>query len=196
MNNLGKLTTTKKTGSEQFVFDSESTGHSLSDFWAWNMSDLSSNATRGRLAEFIVATALDIDIDSVREEWAAYDLITNNGVKIEVKSAAYLQSWNQKDFSKIIFSIKEAKFWSSDTNKLGDVAIRSADIYVFCLLNHKDKSTLDPLNLDQWEFFVVPVDVLNNYKRSKHSITLRSLETLTTPIKYNHISSAMQEFKA
>ena len=30
------------------------------DFWKWSVSDLVSNATRGRLAEFIVAKALKI----------------------------------------------------------------------------------------------------------------------------------------
>lgn len=35
---------------------------------------LVSNATRGRLAEFIVAAGLKIDTSGVRDEWAASDL--------------------------------------------------------------------------------------------------------------------------
>ena len=44
----------------------------LLDFWKWSVSDLLSNATRGRLAEFIVATALKIPLDRIRDEWAAW----------------------------------------------------------------------------------------------------------------------------
>ena len=56
------------------------------------------------LAEFIVATALGIPTDGVREGWAAWDLTTPGGVRVEVKTAAYLQSWAQKELSKISFS--------------------------------------------------------------------------------------------
>ena len=55
----------------------------LLDFWSWSASDLVSNATRGRLAEFIVANALGVE-SGIREEWAAYDLATATGIKIEV----------------------------------------------------------------------------------------------------------------
>jgi len=73
------------------------------DFWKLSVSDLLSNTTRGTLAEFIVAMAMDIDLSNFREEWDAYDLETKNGIKIEVKTSAYLQSWFQKNYSKIIF---------------------------------------------------------------------------------------------
>lgn len=68
------------------------------------MSDLVSNATRCRLAEYIVARALGISTAGVRDEWAAYDLITPDGIRIEVKSAAYLQSWRQTALSKVELS--------------------------------------------------------------------------------------------
>ncbi len=44
------------------------------------------HATRGRLAEFIVANALSVPSDGVRDEWRAYDLKTPDGVTVEVKS--------------------------------------------------------------------------------------------------------------
>jgi len=52
-------------------------------------------------------------------------------------------------------------------------------VYVFALLAHKEKKTIDPLDLKQWEFFVLPTEVLNQRQRSQHSITLKSLETLS-----------------
>jgi hypothetical protein len=62
----------------------------LLSFWQWSASDLLSNATRGTVAEYLVARALDADPEGIRDEWAAYDLKTKDGVKVEVKSAAYL----------------------------------------------------------------------------------------------------------
>lgn len=91
--NLVRLVTKPKTGSEVFHASRQALGFALHDFWRWSVSDLVSNATRGRLAEFIVASALGISSD-VRDEWSPYDLLSPEGLKIEVKSAAYIQSWH------------------------------------------------------------------------------------------------------
>jgi hypothetical protein len=64
---------------------------------------------------------------------------------------------------------------------------RMADAYVFCLLKHQDKNTLDPLNLDQWEFYVLPTKELNSYMRSDSSITLHSLKILCEAIPYSQL---------
>ena len=109
----GKL----KTGSEKFTTQGSDLPASLLDFWQWSSSDLVSNALRGVLAEFVVTMALGINIDRPREEWAAYDLVTNEGVKVEVKSAAYVQSWKQKKPSKICFSIKKTMEYDEDGKK-------------------------------------------------------------------------------
>jgi len=173
---LEKRPVTLKTGNEHL----SGTGKTLLDFWRWNGSDLASNATRGLLAEFIVASALGIDLSVPREEWSAWDLtspegIRPEGIRIEVKSAAYLQSWTQQKLSRIIFSIRPARAWDSASGKMAQEPQRSADVYVFCLLKHQDKETLNPLDMEQWEFYVISTDELNNYKRSSTSITLASI---------------------
>jgi hypothetical protein len=76
-------------------------GQKLADFWGWRLSDLLDNLERGVLAEFIVATAPGIPADGVRDGGAVWDLTTPDGVRIEVKSAAYLQAWAQKHLSRI-----------------------------------------------------------------------------------------------
>ena len=53
----------KLTGNEYFSYDDKPTGKLLADFWAWNSSDLLNNTLRGALAEFIVATALELNTD-------------------------------------------------------------------------------------------------------------------------------------
>lgn len=164
------------TGEEVVTGGGAKADLSVLDFWAWSGSDLLSNATRGRFAEFLVAKALNISTAGVRNEWAVYDLELPDGSGIEVKSAGYLQSWGHKELSKISFGVRASCAWDVDTNELASDAARSAKAYVFALLKHQDKATVDPLNLDQWEFYVLPTWALNERKRSQHSITLASLQ--------------------
>lgn len=191
--NLDKIETSIKTGKELLHSNGKPLKSSLEDFWRWSVSDLLSNATRGRFAEFIVATATGIDMTVLRDEWAAFDLETNEGIKLEVKSAAFLQSWQQQSLSKITFTTKSALSWDNLTNKRSSQKKRHADVYVFCLLKHKDKQTVDPLNMDQWEFYVLATKELNDYERSQQSITLKSLQTLTNFVSYSELHEAIIE---
>jgi hypothetical protein len=117
----------------------------LHDFWRWSVSDLVSNATRGRLAEFIVANALGISTTAVvRDEWSPFDLQTPEGVKVEVKSAAYIQSWYQSKLSSISFRTPKTHAFDPETNQHDIEAKWQADVYVFAVLVHEDKKTIDP----------------------------------------------------
>ena len=176
---LGRCPIEPKTGQEELHADGEGLGSNLLSFWRWSTSDLVSNVTRGRLAEFIVAKALGISTDGVRNEWDAYDLETKDGVKIEVKSAAYLQSWHQERLSSIAFRVPKTRSWDPDSNRLENEAKRPADVYVFAVLAHRNKSTVDPLNVNQWHFYVLPTRILDGRTRSQHSITLKTLERLS-----------------
>src|SRR5438309_8612988 len=100
-----RLPLNRKTGDEPFRSGDAQLNFTLLDFWGWTASDRVSNSARGVLAEFIVARALGLDT-GVRTEWQAFDLETASGKKIEVKSAAYVQSWGQNELSKIIFSAR------------------------------------------------------------------------------------------
>lgn len=143
------------------------------------MSPDPSNVTRGRLAEYLVSRALGLGETSVRNDWDAWDLTTKTGVKVEVKSAAYIQSWHQNKLSPIQFVVPKTRAWDPLTNQMEAEARRQADVYVFALLAHQKQDTLDALDVSQWRFYVVPTGKLDNRSRSQHSITLRSLEALT-----------------
>lgn len=162
------------SGDEKFTYKGNQEDYKVIDFWRWSVSDLVSNATRGRLAEFIVAKALEIPLDGVRDEWQSYDLKMANGTTIEVKSASYIQSWDQNDYSKISFLTRKTRAWDK-SNIQEKESHRHAQVYVFALLSHKDKKTINPLILDQWKFFILPTRELDERKRSQHSITLPSL---------------------
>lgn len=189
---LGILQAPRRAGTESFHRDAEPLPFSLQDFWAWSVSDLVSNATRGRLAEYLVARAVGISTAGVRNEWAAYDLETPAGTKIEVKSAAFLQAWHQRKLSSIVFSTRLSHAWNPATGEMSPEIARQADLYVFALLHHLDKATLDPLNVAQWSFFVVPSSVLASRPRSQHSITLNSLERLTRSLCFEDLGAAVE----
>lgn len=175
---LDGITTLPKTGDEKFHAGNGSLGYTLKDFWTWSASDLVSNVMRGHLAEFIVAKAISAT-EIVRNEWATYDLTTPTGTKIEVKSAAYLQCWPQDDYSIIQFNVEPTKELDLEKGGYRGEKSRHANVYVFALLTHKEKPTVDPLNVTQWAFYVLPTTVLNERTRSQHSITLKTLENLS-----------------
>ncbi len=190
--NLGRLKATQKSGGEVFHFDGESTTIDLCSFWQWSTSDLMSNAIRGMLAEFIVARALGDQVTGVRSEWDAYDLETEDGIKIEVKSSAYLQSWHQEKLSQVSFGILKTKYWSPDTGLYDEESLRQADVYVFAVLAHKDKATADPLNLNQWLFYVLPTTVFNERRSDQKTITLGSLEKLCeSPLTFSKLQEGV-----
>ena len=153
---IERIVSEKKTGDEMFL----GMNHSILDFWSWAHSDMISNAERGRFAEYIVSCALQSP-SQYRIEWDAVDVVAANGIKVEVKSSAYLQAWSQEKFSSIQFDIAPKKSWDSITNLYSETKVRSADVYVFCLFASTDPKTANPLDLKQWEFYILGTDVLN-----------------------------------
>ncbi len=191
---LAPLKIARMSGSESFHQDGRSIGFDVLDFWGWSTSDLVSNTTRGIVAEYIVAKALGVPTDQAREEWGSFDLCTGSGLRIEVKSSAYLQTWDQSRLSTIQFVVPKRLGWDPQTNKWETAARRHADVYVFALLAHTDKPTLDPLNLDQWQFWAVSTRDLDERSRSQHSITLRSLRNLAgDPVDFSNLTAAIEQ---
>jgi hypothetical protein len=193
---LAHFPANRKTGDEPFFAADLNPGFTLLQFWQWSVSDLVSNATRGRLAEFIIASALGIAW-GVRNEWDAFDLTSPRGLKIEVKSCGYLQSWKQTRISNISFSVRKSRAWDAATGILQSEPSHQSDLYIFALLEHRmSKKTLNPLDLDQWRFFLVPTRVLAQRKRSQHSITLKSLEKLCpVPLHYRDLAASVAGFE-
>ena len=192
MASIPKLSVSRKTGRERFHASGSARAFYLRDFWQWASSDLVSNATRGILAEYIVARAVGASTDDVRDEWAAYDLETPAGIKIEVKSAAYVQSWYQDRPSAIQFSIKKALSWDAATNTFAGTPTRTADVYVFAVLDHQDFRTLDPLDLDQWRFYAVATVTLEAWGEDRKSISLSALRKLAEPVMFDALRDAVQ----
>ena len=80
----------------------------VSKFWEWGFSDVRLNIVRGILAEFLVREAVG-DTRPKRIAWDNFDVLMlspshPDGIRIEVKSSGYWQSWPQSDKSRIGFS--------------------------------------------------------------------------------------------
>lgn len=181
MTNQFSVETNRKTWNENFSFNWNNLNSRLLDFWAWNTSDLLNNAMRWKLAEFIIANALWID-SWYRVEWDDFDL-NYNWLKIEIKSWAYIQAWEQDKYSNIIFTIKPTKDYNWTDFK------RQSDIYIFALLKHKDAKTIDPLKLEQWDFYIIKTSELNSKLPLQKTISLNSL------LELNFIKCSYSELK-
>jgi hypothetical protein len=148
------------TGAEPFRAGGDPLPFVVADFWRWAFSDLVGNNLRGLVAEFLVARALGV-ADGGRVEWDAVDLRTPDGLSIEVKCSGYLQSWAQAKPSRISFDVGPKRSWDAATNTMATDVARRANVYVFCLHAHRARETLDPLDVAQWEFFVLSRDALD-----------------------------------
>ena len=124
------------------------------NFWQWSASDLIDNTQRGALAEYIVALAVGAADDTRRPGWTSYDVKTPAGIKVEVKSSAYIQNWAQKKESTPRFSIRQAFAWNPDTD------------------------TLDLLDVSQWDFYILPTAALKREAKEQKTIGLASLYRL------------------
>ncbi|HWU32332.1 MAG TPA: hypothetical protein VN108_05630 [Marmoricola sp.] len=137
-------------GSEEFVgIDAK-----VEDFWQFALGDLRMNNARGYLAEFIVAMALGLQ-KVHRTEWDAYDVIWE-GITIEVKSSAYLQLWDQRRLSKIVFTGLTGTRWHPRHDLDPSGRRLNAMVYVFCVQTATEHDGYESLRLDQWIFYVVP----------------------------------------
>ncbi|MFA5366783.1 MAG: hypothetical protein WC333_02795 [Dehalococcoidia bacterium] len=178
-------------GNNHFLLGGVPSAYTLLDFWSWAFSDVLNNTTRGIVAEFVVATALGIDVKKPRVEWSSFDLTYRNH-GIEVKSSAYHQRWHQDRLTSISFTIKKHKGYDADTNKSGQVSQRHADIYVLSLLAEKDRDKVNPLDFDQWGFWVVSSRFFDDRKRSQDSIYYNSLiKEIGEPISYGTLRAAV-----
>lgn len=161
-------------------------------FYAWAYGDLLANTTRGVVAEYIVVTALGLS-DTKRIAWNRYDLEidgekvdgdqTNDAkirkIGVEVKSAAYVQTWKQKTGPSVIsFDIAPSAGWESETDTHAAGQVRSAAVYVFCLLVGNGHDRPDPLDVEQWEFYVLPTSVLDRERPEQKRIRLEPLKAL------------------
>ena len=187
-------------GSEQFRFNDNPLQTTVKDFWAWSMSRLIADGPRGDLAEFIVNTALGIDTTEPKHGWGECDIIYD-GIRIEVKCSSLLQAWERETIPKPVFSIAKrigCDVEETDTGyryigrSIDDKPERRSECYIFCLFKETDRAKADPLQLEQWDFYIVPTKTIDEKLGSQRSITIKGIERLgATPIGFDNIKSTI-----
>lgn len=179
-------------GSERFLSRGGPSGLTLLDFWKWSESDLLNSLTRSRLAEFIVATALGAHSCGPRDERSSLALVTPDGVEVRVKSGSFLKSFHQRELSKVVF-IPHARTSHAQSGRNGDHASCEAHVYVFALLDHVERATINPLDFDQWRFFVPPTSKLEALLRGQRALTVPTLNELAGgSVAYEDLRTAVR----
>jgi hypothetical protein len=123
-----------------------------------------------------------------RVSWAKSDLITDDGIRIEVKSSAYWQSWKLVELSGehkaepthacasdggIGFKGLQARNAEVIAAPTEQPQFKS-DLYVFAFQCEKIPDRWNALDLNQWEFYVFPVEQLRAFAGDRvRLITLR-----------------------
>lgn len=180
------------TGSERFRNSERPLGLTLMDFWRWSESDLLNSLTRARLAEFIVASALGAHAEGPRDERSSLELVTPDGVEVRVRSGSFLKSFHQKELSKVAFipQVRPAHSCTASAHH----AARRAHVYVFALLDHVERATVDPLDLDQWRFFVPPPSTLEALVLKQRALTVPTLDGLSMgSVAYEDLEAAVRK---
>lgn len=125
---------------------------------------LINNVYRGDYVEGLILFALGQQWKPFGE-WGGWDLERDDGIRLEVKSSAALQSWHAMasagKTSPARFDIAPRGGYYTDSTDAGvwrevDTPVRSADIYIFAWHPKKDPDTADHRRAEQWEFYVVP----------------------------------------
>ena len=147
------------------------TQFSVLDVWRYAYSRMDT----GTIAEFLVAHALGVEKAENVNYWSAYDMTYRNK-RIEVKASSYVHPWNKTRVSNVrTFSIEPSKnaYWAEKmpfpTDEVPKYS-RQSEVYVFCLNADKNIEAHDPLNLDTWEFYIVPTFKIDEYARKMGNI--------------------------
>lgn len=182
---------------------------SASDFWRWALSDWQSARTRAQLAEYYVRRALGLQNEQA-PEWEYVDIHMQNGTKIEVKSASLIQP-QIKELTRPSFDIKiremvwinerqntpweiqqlakrENAQWRQEKGGgwlISEPPRRWADCYVFCVVNSTDLNAYNPLDISQWDFYVLATHKINERFRDQKTVSLNRLEQEgVTPVTF------------
>ncbi len=167
----------------------------IDEVWRYAFSNFNDNRNRAALAEFIVAKALGIS-HSPATSWEMYDMKTDTGIKVEVKSSAFIQEWVQKKDTVPTFDIKRKQGWKGDGSDYDGIEARHADVYVFCLEHEKELPESikpNPLQTDNWMFWVVPTPLINDQLKEQKTVRISTIEKVLRikPIGFEELKGAI-----
>lgn len=148
---------------------------------------LIANNMRGLVAEALVASVLESEWRWCSDDWYGWDFDRADGLKLEVKQSAALQTWKLQDgrASACRYDIK-ARQGRYDGADWYPGKGRNADLFVMAHHFVAD-DTADHRAPEQWRFFVIAERALP----LADSIGLRRLEKLIDACDYDGLAAAV-----
>lgn len=169
----------------KFIFNDENLSFGILELWKSKYSNIYN--MQEVIAEFLVEKALGIDKAQNTDYWTLYDILYRN-YRIEIKETSYYHPWNKNGIVS-----KYRRFEITKANSNYDIKDcenkfeRQNDIYIFCLNTGNTKEESNPMNLNNWEFYIIPTSVINEKCGNNKTITLGKVRKLTDKITYDKI---------
>jgi hypothetical protein len=176
----------------------------IMDFWRWAFSDLLEDTLKGHYAEWLVSQLLGLPTPhGGRPGYGNSDLRSATGLRIEVKSSAYWQSWKLRNEDGTPKSATEIERWrptpdrpitfsrlrARDTVDRTDTRVGcKSDLYAFCFQSETDPARWDALDLRQWEFYLLTRAQVESLNVS--SLSLKRLRSLCPPLTAREFQNA------
>lgn len=176
----------------KFTYNNEDTGITMLDFWKFQYSNIYN--MQEYIAEFIVAKALGLNTAHNQDWWTLYDIFYRNK-RIEVKETSYYHAWNEdgKCSRQRTFGITKANS-AYENEGTENHYERQNDIYVFCLNTGETRDSSYPLELSNWEFYIVPTSVINEKCNDQKRISLGRIKNMGfTAKRYSEIKATIDE---
>lgn len=185
---IQKLSDNQKVGDECFTLKGKDTDLTMLEFWRWHFSEIFD--LQSKIAEYIVGKALGLKEAQNVGEWTLFDM-EYRGKRIEVKETSYYHAWQTDEEPKSkhrIFGITKAYDNYKEKNS---PLRRQNDIYIFCLNTGETKEASNPLELNNWQFYVIPTKTINEECGEARTISLVKVEKLTNKLSYSELKSVV-----
>jgi hypothetical protein len=163
--------TNRRTERRSLRTDETSSAY-IAEFWKWGASDLASEPIPQSLAEFIVAKALGIPISGTRSFTQAAKFTTELNCQVEVRSWSFINKKKEIEPSNLSFKIPRINKDLPYQRSFRPGPKAHPDIYVFAMFVHNVPATADPLNPDQWLYYVISANSLRGAKDEVVNIRL------------------------
>ena len=171
-------------GNEHFTKKGEATELTILEFWRWHFSEIFD--LQSKIAEYIVGKALGLTEAQNVGEWTLFDMMYR-GKRIEIKETSYYHAWQTDEEPKSkqrSFGITKAY----DNYKAENSPLRRQnDIYIFCLNTGETREASNPLELNNWQFYVLSTDVINRKCGDAKTISLSRVEKLAKKVSYSEL---------
>ena len=150
-------------GNEPLSVGGHDIGLTVNDFWRWSFSDFSDFSTRDAFSKFLVASSLGLTADGNARQRRVRNLLWSPagsaGIRISVRTAAYVQSGEAEHPDHIIFVIPKKP---------------DCDACLFCVFKGMTDAE-SPLNTDLWDFYALCSGALGGSVSGSGYVTLPAL---------------------